>query len=424
MLTNPYINSADTLCISHTISNAGERIILPILAEFTTPWLELVGGRDPHAGAKALWKSMVSPQVVPGYSKVRWWSKAEIWFVKAENFSQLRPFVRLLQDRDIGDATTVKMATILRDHALTLQLELAAMLDVRCLVSTTYDLEGDRLEVLLVFRRIEELRALGRSLGANADGVLPNVDSVLRANAKLEKGLEIEKVFPGHGTFTASVIDWETCESTLYPGKQRTAFRVRYPADGAEEDFEEEELQPKIITRNMPERKRLADALAEAFTYLETRITGTCDAIYDCSIMYETCRLVQAFDPCFAAAHVTLQWIDDLTKVKPLGALVDFQKLKAQLPIYLQRAASFVVNYASVEDFSTSVLKWWRDNSDDQISEWSEAARIVFAIAPNSASCERVFSLLKLMFGDQQLSSLADYVQAALMLRYNERAVG
>mgnify|MGYP007078073391 CR=1 FL=1 len=48
---------------------------------------------------------MVAPQVVPGYSKVRWWSKAEIWFVMAENFNQLRPFVRLLQDRNYGDAS-------------------------------------------------------------------------------------------------------------------------------------------------------------------------------------------------------------------------------------------------------------------------------------------------------------------------------
>ena len=43
---------------------------------------------------------------------------------------------------------------------------------------------------------------------------------------------------------------------------------------------------------------------------------------------------------------------------------------------------------------------------------------------PGSLSCERVFSLVKPMFGDQQLSSLADYIQAALMLRYNERPVG
>ena len=36
------------------------------------------------------------------------------------------------------------------------------------------------------------------------------------------------------------------------------------------------------------------------------------------------------------------------------------------------------------------------------------AARVVFAISPNSASCERVFALLKRLFGEQQMSSLAD----------------
>ena len=86
MLANPLINAADTLCFPHTLSNTGERIVLPTLMEFTTPWLDLVGGREPHQGAKALWKTMVAPQEVPGYSKVRWWSKAEIWFVMAENF--------------------------------------------------------------------------------------------------------------------------------------------------------------------------------------------------------------------------------------------------------------------------------------------------------------------------------------------------
>ena len=69
---------------------------------------------------------------------------------------------------------------------------------------------------------------------------------------------------------------------------------------------------------------------------------------------------------------------------------------------------------------------WWRRNSDDDISAWAHAAQIVFAIAPNSASCERVllFALLKNMFGDQQMNSLADYVQAALMLSYNDRKFG
>ena len=254
--------------------------------------------------------------------------------------------------------------------------------------------------------------------------MLPNVDSVLRQTAKLATGLEIEKAFPGHGTFSAKVISSELCESTLYPGTQRVAYRVRYPSDGGEEDFEEEELRPKIITRHMPERKRLADAVATAFNYLESRITGTCDAIYDCSEMYEVCRLVQAFDPSFATAHVTAQWIYGLATVKPLGTLANLNQMKAQLPIYLQRAASFQTSHTSVDDFSKEVLAWWRDNSDAQISAWSTAARIVFAMSPNSASCERVFALLRNMFGEQQFHSLADYIQAALMLRFNKRPIG
>ena len=84
----------------------------------------------------------------------------------------------------------------------------------------------------------------------------------------------------------------------------------------------------------------------------------------------------------------------------------------------------FMADISDVAAFSDSVLAWWRRNSDDAISEWAHAAKIIFAIAPNSASCERVFALLKSMFGDQQMSTLADYIQAALMLRYNGRRIG
>lgn len=106
----------------------------------------------------------------------------------------------------------------------------------------------------------------------------------------------------------------------MYPGQQRTAYRVCYPSDGAVDDLEEEELRPRIITHSMPERQRIAQALAKAFDYLESRITGTCEDIFDCSTMYETCKLVQVFDPQFAAANVTRQWVDNLAQVKPLAS--------------------------------------------------------------------------------------------------------
>eukprot|EP00966_Prymnesium_polylepis_P099556 2305761-Prymnesium_polylepis.1 len=48
----------------------------------------------------------------------------------------------------------------------------------------------------------------------------------------------------------------------------------------------------------------------------------------------------------------------------------------------------------------------------------------LFGLFLNSAAAERVFPLLKLMFGDMQMQALADMIQAALMLKYNQRKVG
>ena len=51
------------------------------------------------------------------------------------------------------------------------------------------------------------------------------------------------------------------------------------------------------------------------------------------------------------------------------------------------------------------------------------AAVCDLAIIPSSsASCERVFSMLRCMFPAQSFSSLEDYRTAAVMLRYNKRA--
>ena len=50
--------------------------------------------------------------------------------------------------------------------------------------------------------------------------------------------------------------------------------------------------------------------LAPGFAYLEGRITGTCDAQYSCTAMYEICRLARAFDPNFASVHLTPAFVD------------------------------------------------------------------------------------------------------------------
>jgi hypothetical protein len=70
------------------------------------------------------------------------------------------------------------------------------------------------------------------------------------------------------------------------------------------------------------------------------------------------------------------------------------------------------------------VLEWWQEADKTKFPTWAIAARIIFAFTPNSAASERVFSLLKAMFGDAQTQCLTDYIQAALMLAYNKRRVG
>ena len=173
----------------------------------------------------------------------------------------------------------------------------------------------------------------------------PNVDASLRRLMKLEKGVQVEKYFDGHGKAVGTLDKKEKVDSMLYPGQERDAWLVKY-ADGFQEYFEEEELRsgkdgpapvgadgkPVLIVRHLPERTRIFDALLPGFEYLEARLTGTCDAQYSLIDMYELCRVVRAFDPNFVAAHIDAGFIDTMSAITPLRALGILDDLKTDLP--------------------------------------------------------------------------------------------
>ena len=198
------------------------------------------------------------------------------------------------------------------------------------------------------------------------------------------------------------------------------AWLVKYDADGVTEHFEEFELRsgkdgpapaagdgkPVLVVRGLPERDAVFDKLTPGFDYLEARITGTCEAQYSCVAMYAICDKVRAFDPNFATAHVDTAFIDSMVVITPLAGLGMLSDLKRELPMYLAAAAGApAFNKASVNDYTEALLKWWRVNGA-QFPAWALAARIVFTLSPNSASCERVFSLLERMYDEQQRSTL------------------
>ena len=136
-------------------------------------------------------------------------------------------------------------------------------------------------------------------------------------------------------------------------------------------------------------------------------------------------RSARLLDPYFAKDHLNAAFVDGMSVITPLNALGMLTDLKQQLPRYLATTAANAPAFdkGSVTDYTDAILGWWRTNGKN-IPAWALAARIVFAISPSSASCERVFALLKTLFGDEQMSALADYIQAALMLNYNNRNVG
>ena len=72
------------------------------------------------------------------------------------------------------------------------------------------------------------------------------------------------------------------------------------------------------------------------------------------------------------------------------------------------RRPGFTVDHDDVKAFSDKVFKWWQNHHSE---------------FPTTAASERVFSLLKQLFGKQQLSSLMDYIQGSIMLNYNDRAL-
>ena len=87
--------------------------------------------------------------------------------------------------------------------------------------------------------------------------------------------------------------------------------------------------------------------------------------------------------------------------------------LKSEMPLYIAKTAD-----VSKEMDDADPLEWWKLNASE-LPYWSSAARKVLVLQPSSAAAERVFSLLKASFSDQQDSSLQDYIEASLMLQYN-----
>ena len=69
-------------------------------------------------------------------------------------------------------------------------------------------------------------------------------------------------------------------------------------------------------------------------------------------------------------------------------------ELQRDLRLYVAASAGFAIGYGDADDFTAGILTWLKGHATE-VGAWSEAAKISFAMAPNSKGAGRVFSMLK-----------------------------
>ena len=110
-----------------------------------------------------------------------------------------------------------------------------------------------------------------------------------------------------------------------------------------------------------------------------------------------------------------------LNKVKPQNVALNSLSVLPFVtePILAQLKEEYPLYAAAAEDVSTDceIVTFWNLYAYS-IPVWKENAAKVLLLQPSSAAAERVFSILKNFFGDQQLSTLEDYLKASLILQY------
>ena len=102
--------------------------------------------------------------------------------------------------------------------------------------------------------------------------------------------------------------------------------------------------------------------------------------------------------------------VDGLS-VFPFIKLQHISKLKEKLATYLAKAEGTSVHVNHLE---------WQKQGAAAVPTWAATARKILAMQPSSAATERVFSLLKSGFSNQQDNSLQDYIESSIMLQFNK----
>ena len=163
---------------------------------------------------------------------------------------------------------------------------------------------------------------------------------------------------------------------------------------------------------NLPVYNQLV-AKANAFTNLGLQFFQRkfSQEFYESVSAFQSARLccpvqVQQLRPTAAS-------VEELRRFRFLDNDAIIQGLTAELPRYLA-----VADGADLQT-EEEKLQWWSRN-EANLPNWSSVVKKVLLVQPSSASAERVFSIMKNFFTNQQDAALEQTVEASVMLYYNQ----
>jgi len=151
--------------------------------------------------------------------------------------------------------------------------------------------------------------------------------------------------------------------------------------------------------------------------YFNNTIIGTLAAEV---ALYKTCKLVNpiamqhfASLPEFTAAVRSLNRFNDAA----INAMsVEYSTYRALIITFAEEEHDLTTH----EDKLTAIMGFWKTKWHD-IPTIAKLARYCMTLTPSSAAAERVFSVLKQLFSlNQMKTTLQDYVETAVMMRYNK----
>lgn len=451
-----------SFCLSYCASNAGDELCFVILDLFWSLLQKVFAHSD---AAKTEWFS-VTGQAFPSHSDICWYSQYEVYEIIFPLFPDLVTAVTRITSKGIAPVNSAKLLKLTDDvKSWYVKIELSATVEALAEVwNFCYQNEGDGQEV---FNAGKSIGVLLEKFPLGQMCALPSTSRlIMRAiNWANEQGIEPPQPPPPRRTIrevTAQVQNRPRraasagVQAAVQAGEtdaQRRRREAREAAAQAQAHAEYEaarqaaiEAEADALAGNIPLTPNawtahITSGVAPVIHYLFSCLN---DPSGDRFMIVEFFKGARIFDPLYAATLTTVEahaLIDKLSNYPCLCKGTIIRDLKAGWCAYKKKAErvqdkvdildwhykQFLGLDEEVnEDKRESLCRYCscitnRCHCNKGMHQYWEACSLVVLVQPSSAAAERVFSLLKNMWSEQQTHAMSDVIKTSLFLAYNKR---